>query len=64
MRGLEKTSQPGTPFVNVKEVDELVRKARGKSSPGNDGVSYRVYKKRPLLRKNLFTRSMTKKEGS
>ena len=37
--------------MKAKEVNEFFRKARGKSSSGNDGMSYKVYKK---LRSRLF----------
>ena len=38
-----------------KEVDEFVRKARAKSAPGGDGVSYKVFKYCDKLRHTLFT---------
>ena len=34
--------------------DEFITKASCKSSPGNDGVSYKVYKKCPRLRNSLL----------
>lgn len=40
--------------IKTKEVDDFVRKARSKSAPGNDGISYKVFKKCPLLR-NVFS---------
>ena len=54
----EKPSQPGIPFdmwdIKAKEVNHLVRKVCAKSSPGNDGTSYKVYKKCLLVRSRLF----------
>ena len=50
---LNKPTSPGIPFnmsdIKKMEVDEFITKARCKSSPGNDGVSYKVYKKCPRL---------------
>ena len=37
-----------------KEVNDFVRKARAKSAPGGDGVSYKVYKYCDRLRHKLF----------
>ena len=58
MSGLKRPSAPGVPFdmgdIRVKEVDEFVKKARSKSAPGNDGISYKVYKNCPRLRNVLF----------
>ena len=58
MAGLQKTTAPGVAFdmsdIKMKEVDDFVRKARGKSDPGNDVISNNVYKKFPLLRNHLF----------
>ncbi|KAL9976249.1 hypothetical protein ACROYT_G013521 [Oculina patagonica] len=58
MAGLQKPTSPGVAFdmsdIKMKEVDDFVRKARAKSAPGNDGISYKVYKKCPLLRNHLF----------
>ena len=50
--------------IKTKEVDDFVRKARSKSAPGNDGISYNVYTKCPLLRNHLFLllREMWRKE--
>ena len=68
MPGLKKPSAPGIPFdmsdLRAKEVESFVKKARSKSSPGNDGVSYKVYKNCPRLRNILFLllRDMWKKK--
>ena len=55
---LNKSTRPGTPFdmsdIKKREVDEFITKACSESSPGNDGVSYKVYKKCPRLRNSLF----------
>ena len=40
--------------IKKREVDEFITKVRSKSSPGNDGVSYKVHKKCPRLRNSLF----------
>lgn len=46
MHGLKKPPDPKVPFdtsdIKRKEMDELMKKARAKSSPGKDGVSYKV----------------------
>ena len=51
-------THPGTPFdmkdLKKKEVDDFVRKARTKGCPGNDGISYKVYKRCSKLRRQLF----------
>ena len=68
IRGQNRPTRPGVLFdgsdIKAREVEEFVRKARSKSSPGNDGVSYKIYKKCPRLRKILFflLRKMWKKE--
>ena len=50
--------EPKTSFrlgtLTKKEVDDRVRKARAKSSPGGDGVSYKVYKYCSQLRHHLY----------
>ena len=55
---LRKPTAPGVGFnledIQKKEVDEFIKKARGKGSPGNDGVSYKVYKYCPKLRLRLY----------
>lgn len=58
MRGVNKLSRPSIPFnmtdIKMKEVNYFEKKTCVKSSPGNDGVSYKVYKKYPLFRNRLF----------
>ena len=58
MRGLKHPTAPGVKFqlgpIREKEVDEFVRKARAKSAPGGDGVSYKVFKYCDGLRHILF----------
>jgi hypothetical protein len=50
MRGLKYPTAPGIKFqlgdFREKELDNFVRKARAKSAPGGNGVSYKVYKLR------------------
>lgn len=56
--GLKHPTKPGVGFqlggIREREVDDFVRKARGKSGPGGDGVSYKVYKYCDRLRHKLF----------
>ena len=56
--GLKRPTHPGSPFdlgdLRKQEVDDFVKKARTKSCPGNDGISYKVYKRCGKLRKQLF----------
>ena len=40
--------------LKKKEVDDFVKKARTKSCPGNDGISYKVYKRCDKIRRQLF----------
>ena len=58
MDGLKKPTAPGRKFnmdgLKTKEVDMFVKKARAKGAPGNDGVSYKVYRYCPKLRIGLF----------
>lgn len=58
MRGLKYPSAPGVTFqlgpITEKEVDDFVKKARAKSAPGGDGVSYKVFKYCKKLRNLLF----------
>ena len=58
MRGLKRPTAPGVSYqlgpVREKEVDEFVRKARAKSAPEGDGVSYKVFKYCDKLRHTLF----------
>ena len=57
MRGLKRPTTPGVSYqlgpIREKEVDEFVRKARAKSAPGGDGVSYKVLKYCDKLRHTL-----------
>ena len=58
MEGLKHPTSPGVKFqlgdFKEKELDAFVRKSRAKSSPGGDGVSYKVYKYCDRLRHKLF----------
>ena len=58
MEGLKHPTEPGVRFqlgaLREREVDDFVKKARAKSAPGGDGVSYKVYKYCPKLRHYLF----------
>ncbi|XP_063688236.1 uncharacterized protein LOC134821425 [Bolinopsis microptera] len=40
--------------ITKKEFEEVVKKARGKSSPGNNGIPYTVYKRCPGISQNLW----------
>ena len=55
---LKKPTSPGVKFnlenIKKKELDDFIKKTRAKSAPGNDGVSYKVYKYCPKLRTKLF----------
>ena len=58
IQGVRKPAKPGVDFdisdLKKREVDDFVKKSRAKSSPGNDGVSYKVYKYCDRLRLQLF----------
>ncbi|XP_035826308.1 uncharacterized protein LOC106012167 [Aplysia californica] len=58
MRGLKRPAAPVVKYylgpIREKEVDEFVKKARAKSAPGGDGVSYKVFKYCDTLRHTLF----------
>ena len=58
MSGIPKPSAPGIPYdtgdIKMREVEEFLKKARSKSSPGQDGVPCKVYKKCPKLANRLF----------
>ena len=58
MDGLTNPGEPEVPFnmadITLKEVQEIVKKARSKSAAGPSGVNYIVYKKCPLLLKRLW----------
>ena len=57
IEGLKRPSPPGVPFnmerITLQEVNEFVRKARAKSAPGRDGISYKALKYCPKLRHSL-----------
>ena len=57
VRGLKRPTAPGIQFnlglIDEKEVDDFVKKARAKSAPGGDGVSYKVFKYCKKLRDML-----------
>ena len=40
--------------ITKREFDDVVKKARGKSAPGNNGIPYTVYKRCPGLSQNLW----------
>ena len=42
--------------ITVEEVSNFVRKARAKSAPGGDGISYKAFKYCPKLRESLVCR--------
>ena len=58
MRSLKRPTALGVSYqlgsIREREVDEFVRKARAKSAPGGDGVSYKVFKYCDKLRHTLF----------
>ena len=60
MQGLKRPPPPGVKFnmgdITVEEVSNFVRKARAKSAPGRDGISYKAFKYCPKLRKSLAYR--------
>ena len=55
---LKHPTSPGVIFnlgpIREHEVDDFVRKARAKSAPGGDGVSYKVFKYCDKLRHTLY----------
>ena len=58
MHGIPRPTEPGQPFklgdYTLEEVKNFIKKARAKSSPGQDGVPYKVYKRCPKLVVWLF----------
>lgn len=58
MQGLNRPSQPGDQFnegmIKLGEVQQVVKKARGKAAAGPNGIMYRVYKNCPGLLKCLW----------
>ena len=59
MKGIPKPTAPGVKYdlseLRSREVDDFLKKARWSSSPGGDGVPYKVYKKCSKLRNRLFS---------
>ena len=57
MEGTTMATAPRTPFdcrpPSLKEIGQIVRKARNKSAPGPNGIPYLVYKKCPGVLKKL-----------
>ena len=41
-------------YISMKEVSDFVKKARAKSAPGNNGISYKLYKNCPEVRYRLY----------
>ncbi|XP_012941474.1 uncharacterized protein LOC106012602 [Aplysia californica] len=58
MRGLKRPAAPVVKYylgpIREKQVNAFVKKARAKSAPGGDGVSYKVFKYCDTLRHTLF----------
>ena len=56
--GIRPTPQPAHPFelgeIRLAEVKEVITKSRSKSAPGSNGISYKVYKRCPLLTRRLW----------
>ena len=54
----DKAGSPSFPFmmtnITRKEHDEVIKKARSKSAPGNNGIGYLVYKRCPRISGNLW----------
>ncbi len=55
---LSGSEEPTIPFddgeLRWQEVNDFIRKARGRSAPGTNGISYRVYKNCERLRRRLW----------
>ena len=55
----DRKSSPTVPFmmsnITRREHDAVIRKARSKSAPGNNGISYLVYKRCPGVSENLWS---------
>ena len=53
-----KSNDPEVPFnmenISRKEHSDIIQKARSKSSPGNNGLPYLVYKRCPKITENLW----------
>lgn len=58
MPGLVQPTEPGVLFdlgpIRATELDNFLKKARAASVPGPNGITYRVYKKCPIIRKWLL----------
>ena len=54
----DKSDDPEVPFnmkdISRKEHSDIIQKARSKSSPGNNGLPYLVYKRCPKITENLW----------
>ena len=65
---IEQVNQPEVPFdlkePSLKEVQDIVKKARAGSAPGPSGTTYSVYKNCPMLLRRLWRlmRTLWKKE--
>ena len=46
-------------MITWKEHESIIKKARSKSAPGNNGISYLVYKRCPGISKNLWNLNRT-----
>ena len=40
--------------IRFEEVENVIKKARAKSAPGPSGITYKIYKKCPLLTRRLW----------
>ena len=58
INGLKRPARPGIKFdlgnFKESELNRFIKKARSKSAPGSDGISYKVYKNCPKLKHLLF----------
>ena len=58
IEGLVHPTEPSVPFdispPKLSEIEQFLKKSRSASSPGNNGVPYKVYKKCAKLRKTLW----------
>ena len=64
LRGIpQKAPDPTIPFnmgmISWKEHEDIIRKARSKSAPGNNGIPYLVYKRCPGISRNLWNLNRT-----
>ena len=58
-RAPEPTVAFNTRMITWKEHEAIIRKARSKSAPGNNGIPYVVYKRCPKISKNLWNLNRT-----